>query len=313
MSAAAPTTAPTATSTPALHLQHASFGYGGRPFAEDIDLTIRPGEVVALLGPNGSGKSTVVRGLLGLTEHLSGTVEVLGTPLAGLTDRSRIGYVPQRHTLSNSVRSTVREVIATGQLASRPWWRRATRADRDLVREAADTVGLADRIGSDVATLSGGQQRRVLIARALASRPDVLLMDEPTAGVDAANQDVLATVMRRLAAMGVTMVIVTHELTALRGIVDRIVELDNGHISFDGTPGGYGEHLAAVSRAAASGPEGRRPQPVPTPPECVAHPHDPDHHHDYDVHRHDDPPQTDHTGLVGGMGPLDGPVQEGES
>lgn len=309
MSTVTARTAPATTAPPALRLRDAAFGYDGRRFTEGVDLTVTSGEVVALLGPNGSGKSTMVRGLLGLTEHLSGTVEVLGTPLAGLTDRSRIGYVPQRHTLSNSVRSTVREVVATGQLASRPWWRRASRADRALVLEAVDTVGLADRIDSDVATLSGGQQRRVLIARALASRPDVLLMDEPTAGVDAANQDVLATVMRRLAGLGVTMVIVTHELAALRGIVDRIVEMDSGHVSFDGTPGAYAEHQAAVSRAAASGAVAHGV----TAPECVGHPHGPGHHHDYDTHPHDDPPQTDHTGLGGGMGPLDGPVQESDS
>lgn len=254
MSTVTARTAPATTAPPALRLRDAAFGYDGRRFTEGVDLTVTSGEVVALLGPNGSGKSTMVRGLLGLTEHLSGTVEVLGTPLAGLTDRSRIGYVPQRHTLSNSVRSTVREVVATGQLASRPWWRRASRADRALVLEAVDTVGLADRIDSDVATLSGGQQRRVLIARALASRPDVLLMDEPT-------------------------------------------------------PGAYAEHQAAVSRAAASGAIAHGV----TAPECVGHPHGPGHHHDYDTHPHDDPPQTDHTGLGGGMGPLDGPVQESDS
>ncbi|WP_237565509.1 metal ABC transporter ATP-binding protein [Ornithinimicrobium cavernae] len=275
---------------PAIRLDHASFGYGGRPFTEGVNLSVAQGEVVALLGPNGSGKSTTVRGLLGLTDHIAGSVEVLGTPLQDLADRSRLGYVPQRHTLSSSVRSTVREVIATGQLASRPWWRRATAADRATVTEAADTVGLADRLDSDVATLSGGQQRRVLIARALASRPDVLIMDEPTAGVDAANQVVLATVLRRLAALGVTMLVVTHELAALRGIVDRIVEMDAGHVSFDGTPRQYAEHRAAVSRAADAG-----------------------HHHHYDVHHHDDEHDEPSGVLLSGAGPMDGPVEDGES
>lgn len=279
--------------TSAIRLHHASFGYAGRPFTEGVNLTIAAGEVVALLGPNGSGKSTLVRGLLGLNDHVGGVAEVFGTPLGDLTDRSRLGYVPQRHTLSSSVRSTVREVIATGQLASRPWWRRATAQDRERVRRVADTVGLADRLEADVATLSGGQQRRVLIARALASRPEVLIMDEPTAGVDAANQDVLATVLQRLATMGVTMIVVTHELAALRGIVDRIVEMDAGHVSFDGTPAQYAEHRAAVSRAADSGLQG--------------------HRHDYDTHHHSERGTADHTGLVGGMGPLDGPVDGSNS
>ncbi len=274
--------------TPAIDLRRVSFGYAGKPVAEDVSLAIHPGEVVALLGPNGSGKSTLVRGLLGLNDHLAGEAIVLGTPLADLHDRSRLGYVPQRHTLSGSVRSTVREVIATGQLASRPWWRRATQEDRETVHRAADTVGLADRLEADVATLSGGQQRRVLIARALAAQPDVLIMDEPTAGVDAANQDVLAAVMHRLAGLGVTMLIVTHELAALRGIVDRIVEMDSGHVSFDGTPLAYAERQASVSRAADAGGHG--------------------HHHHYDEHE-DGTDERDGTGLVGGMGPLDGSVE----
>ncbi len=274
---------------PAILLSGASFGYAGRPLTEGVTLTIAQGEVLAVLGPNGSGKSTLVRGLLGLTDHVAGRVEILGTPLVELTDRSRVGYVPQRHTLSASVRSTVREVIATGQLASRPWWRRTRASERAQVERAAETVGLADRLEMDVATLSGGQQRRVLIARALAAQPEVLIMDEPTAGVDAANQDVLATVLRRLAGLGVTMLVVTHELAALRGIVDRILELDAGQVSFDGTPVQYAEHRAAVSRAA-------------------------DAHGGHHAHDEQHPDDAEHrSGLLTGTGPMDGPVHESES
>lgn len=237
--------APGVGEAPVIALRSAAFGYAGRPVAEDLTLTIAPGEVVALLGPNGSGKSTLVRGLLGLNDHLAGSVELFGTPAARFTDRSRLGYVPQRHTLSGSVRSTVREVVATGQLATRPWWRPSGSADRDGVLRALTTVGLGDRADADVATLSGGQQRRVLIARALAAEPDMLVMDEPTAGVDAASQEVLAAVLRRLAGLGVTMLVVTHELAALRGIVDRIVAMSAGHIGYDGTPEGYAEQQRA--------------------------------------------------------------------
>jgi len=239
-------------SAPVVELRGATFGYAAGPVVENLSLTVGAGEVVALLGPNGSGKSTVVRGALGLSEHLGGTVSLFGKPLDRFDDRDRIGYVPQRHTMSGSVRSTVREVVATGQLAQRPWWRRAGAEDRRTVLDALRTVGLADRADTDVATLSGGQQRRVLIARALVARPEVLLMDEPTAGVDAASQHVLAEVLQRLAATGVTMVVVTHELAALRGIVDRIVELDAGRISFDGPPEAYAVHQAAVARATSA-------------------------------------------------------------
>ena len=229
-------------------MRSAAFGYAGRPVVTDVDLTVRAGEVVAVLGPNGSGKTTLVKGLLGLSEHLSGQVEVLGTPLARLRDRARVGYVPQRHTLAGGVRATVGEVVATGLLSRRPWWRPAGRADREAVRAAVQAAGLGDRLRFDVESLSGGQQRRVLIARALVARPEVLVMDEPTAGVDRASQHVLAEVLHRLAAAGTTMLIVTHELSALRGIVDRILEVDSGHVTFDGPPEGYAAHQAALAR-----------------------------------------------------------------
>lgn len=233
-----------------LDLHRATFGYDGRAVVSDVDLVVGTGEVLALLGPNGAGKSTLVKGLLGLADHLSGEVTVLGTPLDRLRDRTRIGYVPQRHTLTGGVRATVTEVVATGLLASRPWWRPMTRADRTAVHEALETVGLADRARFDVETLSGGQQRRVLIARALVSGPDVLVMDEPTAGVDVASQAVLAGVLQQLGEAGTTMLVVTHELSALRGVVDRILEVDAGHLTFDGTPQGYAEHQADLARTA---------------------------------------------------------------
>lgn len=235
---------------PVVELRGAAFGYRGRPVVSDVDLTVRRGEVVAVLGPNGSGKTTLVKGLLGLAEHLSGRAEVLGTPLARLRERTRIGYVPQRHTLVGGVRATVAEVVATGLLAQRPWYRPAGRADREAVLAAVEAAGLGDRARFDVETLSGGQQRRVLIARALVARPEVLLMDEPTAGVDRASQDVLTSVLRRLADTGTTMVIVTHELSALRGVVDRIVEVDTGHLTFDGTPEGYAVHQGELARSS---------------------------------------------------------------
>lgn len=250
MSLPGPTTSADSSPRPVLQLRGAAFGYRGRPVVTDVDLTVRAGEVIAVLGPNGSGKSTLVKGLLGLSEHLSGDVSVLGTPLARMRDRTRIGYVPQRHTLVGGVRATVSEVVSTGLLATRPWWRPAGGRDREAVHAALEAVGLADRSRFDVDTLSGGQQRRVLIARALVARPEVLVMDEPTAGVDRASQGVLAGVLQRLGERGTTMLVVTHELTALRGVVDRIVEVDTGHLTFDGTPEGYAEHQVELARAA---------------------------------------------------------------
>ncbi|HYN28248.1 MAG TPA: metal ABC transporter ATP-binding protein [Dermatophilaceae bacterium] len=233
------TTGRWAGSPPLLEVRDGSFGYGERAVVRDISLTVHPGEVVALLGPNASGKSTLVKGVLGLAETLHGEVLLLGEPAEQLADRTRIGYVPQRHSLSTSVRATVREVVEVGRLPHRPWWRAASATDRRVVDGAIEAVGLADRAGEPVATLSGGQQRRVLIARALAGQPDLLLMDEPTAGVDLASQRVLADVLARLAAAGTSMVVVTHELATLYHVVTRVVCLDAGRVDFDGTPEEY--------------------------------------------------------------------------
>ncbi|MGB7449285.1 MAG: ABC transporter ATP-binding protein [Ornithinimicrobium sp.] len=236
---------------PVLALSHASFGYAGTPVVNSFSLTVHAGEVVALLGPNGSGKSTLVRGMLGLNDHLGGTVTLGGSAMGREADRRDVGYVPQRHTLSGTVCATAREVVATGRLAHRPWWRRAGSKDADLVQRALETVGLADRADADVSELSGGQQRRVLIARALAGEPAVLLMDEPMAGIDQASQEVLTRLLHRLVARGVTMLIVTHDLSMLHEVITRIVALEAGEIVFDGPHADYSAYLQEHPMALA--------------------------------------------------------------
>ncbi len=198
--------APTPVTESVLSLRAASFGYGDRPVLADANLLVRPGEVVAVLGPNGAGKSTLMKGILGLNELVSGSVTLFGVPSTELHDRARVGYVPQRHTLSASVRATVEEIVSSGRLPRLGWLGRMRGTDRQNVARALDVVGLADRATTEVSTLSGGQQRRVLIPRALAAQPDVLIMDEPTAGLDAANQRVLTAVLERLADRDVTMI-----------------------------------------------------------------------------------------------------------
>ena len=236
--------------SPILSLRSASFGYAGRPVVSGATFDIHPGEVIAILGPNGSGKSTLMRGILGLNDHLRGDVTLFGTSAAKFRERTRIGYVPQRHTLSGSVRATVREIVEVGRLPHRRWFRRASAQDRALVDDALAMVGLRERASADVSTLSGGQHRRVLIARALSAQPDVLVMDEPTAGVDTASQDVLARVLSKLAQTGVTMIIVTHEVEALAPILTRIIEVTHGEITFDDTPAVYAERLSSSLNSA---------------------------------------------------------------
>jgi len=219
---------------PVVRLSGVSIGYGDRAVVRDVDLTVADGEVVAVMGANGSGKTTLVRGLLGLATVLAGDVEVLGRPLRTRQDRARVGYVPQRHTVGGAVASTVREVVASGRLARVGWLGRLGARDREVVQRAIEAVDLSPMAGSDIAELSGGQQRRVLIARALAAEPEVLVMDEPTAGVDLASQQALARTVGRLTERGVTMLIVTHEVGPLIDVVTRAIVLRDGSIAYDG-------------------------------------------------------------------------------
>ena len=224
---------------PVIELEGAAFGYDDRTIVSSLDLTVRRGEVVAVLGPNGAGKSTLVKGLLGLSDLHGGRARVLGHDIGTPGARAGIGYVPQRHTLASAVRATAAEIVTMGRTVRTPWWapwRIRDGASRETVRGALSVVGLADLPDHDVATLSGGQQRRVLIARAIASQPDVFLMDEPTAGVDRGHQAVLVAVMRRLVERGATLVIVTHELDALADIVTRTVVVRGGGIQQDCAP-----------------------------------------------------------------------------
>ena len=224
-------------SAPVLAYRGCSVGYGAGPVVHGVDLEVDAGDCVALLGPNGSGKTTLVRAALGLAQVTSGSLEVLGTPVRDLTRRAAIGYVPQRHTVATSVPATVAEVVGVGRLARTDPVRRllpaGRRRDRAAVEQALEAVGLADRARSSVGELSGGQQRRVLIARALASEPELMLLDEPTAGVDEDSQHALVEVLAALAGRGVSMVIVTHELAAVRGVVDRAVRLVDGRVRDD--------------------------------------------------------------------------------
>lgn len=219
---------------PIISARGTAIGYGDHPVVQDVDFDIHRGEVVAVLGANGSGKSTLIRGFLGLAQVMGGTLELFGIPSAHFHDRHRIGYVPQRHTVVGSVPSTVREVVSSGRLPLRRLFGRSTAADRAATQAAIDTVGLSDRADANIALLSGGQQRRALIARALAAEPDILIMDEPTAGVDAENQRILARTLGRLVEAGTTLLIVTHEVGPLAVLVDRALVLRDGQVAYDG-------------------------------------------------------------------------------
>jgi len=203
---------------------------------DDVSFALGPGEFVALVGPNGSGKSTLLRLLLGLLPPRSGEARLFGGAPGALRERGRIGYVPQRRVLAPDLPVTVTEVVATGRLSRRGWWRPLRTADRLAIDHAIESVGLAAQARRPVLELSGGQQQRVLIARAFASEPELLVLDEPTAGVDAESQRLFRDSLVHLGTdHGAAVLLVSHELGAVADDLDRVLVMKRA-IKFDGSP-----------------------------------------------------------------------------
>ena len=226
-----------------LTVSNAAVGYAGRPVLHDVSLSAAAGEVVAILGANGSGKSTLIRAILGLVPLSGGEIELFGVPRRRFRQWARIGYVPQRLGAGSGVPATVGEVVGSGRLARRGIFAPPRAADRAAVLAALRDVGLADRIGEPVGTLSGGQQQRTLIARALAGEPDLLILDEPTAGVDAASQAAFAATLATFRSRGGTILLVAHELGPLEPLIDRCVVVHDGRIAHAGrVPQPAGHH-----------------------------------------------------------------------
>ncbi|MEU6594739.1 metal ABC transporter ATP-binding protein [Streptomyces sp. NPDC046881] len=223
------------TSRPVISLRGVTAELGARPVLRGIDLTVGRGEVVALLGANGSGKSTAIRTIIGQVPVSGGTIELFGTPRRSFRDWARVGYAPQRTTAAGGVPATVTEIVSAGRL-SRTRFGVFRRSDREAVRRALELVGMADRAKDPVDALSGGQHQRVLIARALVAEPELLIMDEPMAGVDLASQEVLARTLEQQVEAGVTVLLVLHELGPLEPLIDRAVVLRDGCVLHDGPP-----------------------------------------------------------------------------
>jgi zinc transport system ATP-binding protein len=222
--------------TPVIEARGLTFGYDGEPAVSGVDLTVEPGQFVALVGPNGSGKSTLLRLLLGVLEPSAGHVRLLGEDPRSLGERWRVGYVPQRPGLDRDLPATVEEVVAAGRLARRGWWRRPTAKDREAVTHALESVGLDGLRRRPVGELSGGQQQRVFIAKAFASEPELLVLDEPVAGIDAESQRLFRESLTHLGREhAATVLLVSHELGAVAGEIDRVVVLRRT-VLFDGSP-----------------------------------------------------------------------------
>lgn len=219
-----------------LDVEDVSFRYGTDLVLDRVSLQVRPAEFVALVGPNGSGKTTLLKIALGLHSPGAGLVRLFGEVPSRLTRRSRVGYVPQRPSLAAGLPATVDEVVSTGRVAARRWWRRWRPEDKHAVDHALEVVDLVDLRSHRVSELSGGQQQRAFIARALASEPELLVLDEPVAGVDAeAQRRFRDALVHHVRIHEGCVLLVSHELGSVASDLDRVVVLRN-RVYFDGPP-----------------------------------------------------------------------------
>lgn len=213
------------------------FGYGSEPVIEDITFAASQGDFVAILGPNGSGKTTLLKLLLGLEKPTRGNVKLFGTTANNFRQWDRLGYVPQTtEGLHSQFPATVQEVVVQGLYHGFDPLAIFRRKRHDSVERAMETAGVQDLRKRRISSLSVGQQQRTLIARALVRRPDMLVLDEPVAGVDAGGQEQLYAMLRRFNSdLGITIILVSHDIGAVMREA-KTVACINRTLVFHGAP-----------------------------------------------------------------------------
>ena len=223
-----------------LALSGATAVLGGHRVLDRIDLSISPGEFVGLVGPNGGGKTTLLRAALGLLPLSEGEARLFGTPVARFREHVRLGYVPQHVVhVDTGFPATAFEVALLGRVARRGLFRRYTSEDHEKTRNAMEEVGVGHLADRPIGTLSGGQRQRVFLAKALAADPELLILDEPTTGVDPEARESFYRLLDHLNHdHGMTIVLVSHDNQAVSLTAHRIVAL-NHRIVFDGPPDAF--------------------------------------------------------------------------
>ena len=237
---------------PVIDVSGVDFGYTATPVVENVSLTIDPGEYVAVVGPNGSGKSTLMQLMLGLLQPDEGMVRLFGEPAHAFDDGDRIGYVAQQASASTEMPITVREVVKMGRFPH-VGFGRLSAADWAVVDDALATVGMSDFADRRITKLSGGQRQRAFIARALASEADLLVLDEPTVGVDAESVEAFFDLLAELNAEGMTILLVEHDVGAVLEHADRVVCL-NREVYFDGPTAEFVESDALARAFGTTAP-----------------------------------------------------------
>lgn len=209
---------------PAIEVTDLTVAYRDRPVLWDVDLTVPPGVLMAIVGPNGAGKTTLIKAILGLIQPAAGQVLIYGRPYA--EQRRLVGYVPQRGSVDWDFPTSVLDVVMMGRYGALGWLRRPDRRERELALEALEKVGMSAFADRQISQLSGGQQQRVFLARALVQDAQVYFMDEPFQGVDATTERAIVALLQDLRAGGKTVVVVHHDLPTVPEYFDWVTLLN---------------------------------------------------------------------------------------
>ena len=221
----------------AIECKNVNFAYQNTTILNNISFEIAANTLCALVGPNGSGKSTLIKCITGLIGNYMGDIKTFGN-LNNKNTYKKFGYVEQRHQISQDYPVSVYEIVSSARVISNRRWFSFNNSDREVIEHAIESVGLKDLAYSSFHELSGGQQQRVLIAKAFAGEPEILILDEPTAGVDATSQELFKEALSHsMKDHNVTVLLVSHELSAVSEIVDQVLVLKN-KILYDGNPSG---------------------------------------------------------------------------
>lgn len=221
---------------PIIELESVAFAYDGEPAVTDVTLAVHAGDYMGIIGPNGGGKTTLLKLMLKLLEPQQGAITMFGQPMDDFKDWSRVGYVPQKVTnLEARLPMSVEEVVLLGRVQKRGLFKRLNANDKAKAHAALAKVGLHNYARRQINELSGGQQQRVFIAKALASEPEVLLLDEPTVGIDARSQAEFYELLDQLNRGGITMVMVSHDIDVMVKEVNHLVWV-NEKVAYNGVP-----------------------------------------------------------------------------
>jgi manganese/zinc/iron transport system ATP- binding protein len=207
-----------------LDVHDVTVAYHRKPVLWDVDWTLRAPAMVGIIGPNGAGKSTLMKAVLGLVPIVHGSIRIFGEPLAKM--RRRIGYVPQRESVDWDFPVSVLDVVLMGTYGKLGWIRRPGRAETEKAHQCLEQVGLADLAQRQIGQLSGGQQQRTFLARALAQDADLYFLDEPFAGVDAASERAILSLLQRLRDDGKTIIVVHHDLRTVTDYFEQVLLLN---------------------------------------------------------------------------------------